>query len=232
MEATYSSNFNEDIGTNGKGFPAGHQLYERINHARAAKNAETFEFFLSELSNQIRRHCRVLRNEKLVELDAEEYHCHKPRQFAVTPSSSTGSCSSARDIQETPDLFEHRGRGTNGFATKADLSSEEHQEPTDTGISEHGSSVQSMPIHSRPGSVLSQPDTDQIPMYRYTSLLWEHGAISGKAPTYVKEWATQKSWRCIASFDGIKVECEAGKYKDAMHDASKRLCELVDISTF
>jgi hypothetical protein len=232
VEATYSSSWGEDVGTNGKVFPPGHHLYERINHARSARNDQTFKIFLSELSNLIRRHCRLLRNEKLVELDAEEYRCHNPRQPAVTPSSSTRSRSSSGDSQETPDLFEHSRRGMNDIAAKAHLSPEEHQEPSDTSSSEHGGSVQSMSIHSRPGSVMLQPDSDEMPMYRYTSLLWEYGASSGKSPTYVKEWATQESWRCIASFNGIKVACEAGKYKDAMHHASKRICEAIQIPTF
>lgn len=232
VEAAYSSHSNEDPGSHSKIHPPGHQLYEQINHARAARNDKTLEVFLNELSNQIRRHCRLLRNEKLAELDADELHGCNPRRHSATPSSSTGSCSSPEESQEALRVFKDTERETGGIAIDENVSSDEFEEPKNTNILEHGSSIQSTPEIDRPASPLSQPSSNQIPMHRYTSLLWEYGASSGKTPTYVKGWTTQESARYIASFDGIKVVGEAPKSRDAKHDASRKICEILGIPNF
>jgi hypothetical protein len=65
---------------------------------------------------------------------------------------------------------------------------------------------------------------------RYTSMLYEDAARSGKQLEYRKQWVSLSKWRCVAVYNGIQGVGEARSWKLARHIASQDICETFGIT--
>ena len=72
--------------------------------------------------------------------------------------------------------------------------------------------------------------SDDLPLYRYTTAIYEHAALSGKEPEFKKEWISDDRWRCKGYYGGIHEVGEARSWKTARHVASQKLCKSLGIS--
>jgi hypothetical protein len=68
-------------------------------------------------------------------------------------------------------------------------------------------------------------------MHRYTSVLNEHAAIQGERLIYEKEQLSlsPSSWQCTAMFGDVFAVGTGRNITQAKHEASKQICELMDL---
>jgi hypothetical protein len=104
--AYFDSSHNNLEDADKAGYPK-NEVLNRINHARATGDRATLEFFLGQLSERIKIACRRLRNEKVVELEAEMPSDHSRSSRATTPlSGGSASTEDSQRMSESSDVVE------------------------------------------------------------------------------------------------------------------------------
>ena len=77
------------------------------------------------------------------------------------------------------------------------------------------------------------PESDRnLPnLPRYTSLIWEFAMKTGDKPLYKKQQIScfPMMWTCTLEFRGLEAKGQAPNSKVAMHQASHRLYEILDL---
>lgn len=117
----------------------------------------------------------------------------------------------------------------------SNLSSESGRQRMGTNIEIEGSSPDESARSTTPSSVpggvpLPQPLVAELPMHRYTTLLFEYAAANSKEnPKYTNKWVSLDVKRCEGVFNGKFGVGEARTYKDAKHIASKEICQILGI---
>ncbi|KAH7391029.1 hypothetical protein DE146DRAFT_767256 [Phaeosphaeria sp. MPI-PUGE-AT-0046c] len=91
VESSYMGKPGEYVGRDGSTHYPGIILFERINAARAAKNEKAFQFFLDNLSSNIKHHYDILRNGDTAELEAGHINTGPHRSELSLTSTPTGN---------------------------------------------------------------------------------------------------------------------------------------------
>ncbi|KAF3037966.1 hypothetical protein E8E12_006628 [Didymella heteroderae] len=203
MEASYWTDPNRNDDDGNTRYPRV-ETFNRINAARLTKSEEAFKTFMDQLSSDIKRHCRRLREGAVAELAAQPQDTLGITYRTESPKSTTSTGSSLEKGSVTSDSDE-------------DTSSSSQDE------AKHARTIpqpQSLPV--------SESLEAELPMHKYTSMLWEFAARSGKEPSFI-EGGIPGAWICEASFDGCCRQATAQNKKKARHVAAKMLCQALQI---
>lgn len=182
------------------------EIFNRINAARLTKSEESMQIFMHELSGDIRRHCRQLREGAVAELPAQLQDTPSMVQRNESPISATSI--------ETP--------LASGPATSS--SDEDPSIPSQ----DEAERAQSNPNANPPSQSVSETPQAALPMHKYTSMLWEFAARSGQEPRF-QEGGILGAWICQASFNGYHRQATAPNKKKARHLAAKALYQALDV---
>ncbi|KAH7125565.1 hypothetical protein B0J11DRAFT_528682 [Dendryphion nanum] len=183
----------------------GAELLKRTKAAFSTRDNTTLDAFSGQLYSDIALSCRRLRNEKVVELDADESvvsgRIHRPTTPGSTASSSHSECNQEAKSTETEREIP---------TTENDIQQQD--------IAMHNNSSQSLPVR-----VIQ-------PIYRSTSILYEYAASVGGKIDFQNCWIDGDKWQCVGVFKDITGTGEAQSKKEAKHIASQIICQALGIA--
>jgi hypothetical protein len=254
--AYFDSSHNNLEDADKAGYPK-NEVLNRINHARATGDRATLEFFLGQLSERIKIACRRLRNEKVVELEAEIPSDYSRSSRATTPLS--GGSASTEDTQRMIESYDVLEGGVAVVHAQDNVHPQTDapppsQEPTAPPPSAEpiSPSASQEPITSPRPRVPAAPlpsaepiasPRPQVPVARplpplggsdtqdYISILYEHAAFYRRdAPVWDKEQIPPNIRRVRVSFGEVQGVGDALSWKEAKRIAFRDVCRSLGIS--
>jgi hypothetical protein len=186
-------------------------FYRSIHDRRCDMSDADWEIFRQRLSFEIAKNCDRLRNEKVPELHGISSSASSEDSVVSTPTINASSrASSSSSLNSSPALL--------------------HQQHSAESLSEANRIAQSQPALQSVANPVLTPRV-AVNMYRYTSALNEHAAREGERLTYEKEQLSlsPSSWQCTATFGDISRLGKGRNSTKAKHEASKQICELLDL---
>lgn len=204
MESSYWTDPNRNDDDGNTRYPRV-ETFNRINAARLTKNEESFQAYAHQLSVEIKRHCRQLRNGAVAELAAQSEDNSGITRHCESPKSTTSTESSLERSSVASDRDEDTGSSSQDEAELARTIPHPQSQPV-------------------PGTLEAE-----LPLHTYTSMLWEFAARTGKEPSF-KEGGFPGAWVCEASFDGYCEQATAQTKKKARHLAAWLLCQALQMT--
>jgi hypothetical protein len=190
-------------------------FYRSIHDRHSDTSDDGWETFRQRLSFDIATSCKKLRDEKIPELHGISLSTpfKTPMVPAPTIDASKGASSSS---------------SSSSSSTSSPVSSHE-QHPAES-LSETNGRAQSQPALQPLANTAPAPKVS-VDMHRYTSVLNEHVALQEEKLTYKREQLSisPSSWQCTAIFGEISGVGIGRNSTQAKHEASKQICELIDL---
>jgi hypothetical protein len=193
-----------------------HEVFYRFIHDRRCDTSDSeWEAFRQHLSSDIAVGCKRLWDENVPELHGISLSTPYKTSMVPTPTidvSNGASSSSSFSSSSTP----------------SPVSS--HRQHSAKSLSGKNGTSQSQPALQPLASPAPAPRR-AVEMPRYTSALNEHAAIQGETLTYEKKQLnlSPSSWQCTAIFGEISGVGTGRNSTQAKHEASKQICELIDL---
>lgn len=190
-------------------------FYRFIHNHRCDTSDANWEAFRQRLSFDVAASCKRLRDEKVPELHGISLSTPCKTSTVTTPTIPVNNgAASSSSYSPSP----------------VSLSVPSHQQHSVQSLSERNGIAQSQPaLQPLPNPAPAPRVADD--MHRYTSVLNEHAALKGEKLTYEKKQLslTPSSWQCTAIFGEITGVGIGRNVTKAKHEASKQICELIDL---
>jgi hypothetical protein len=180
-------------------------FYRSIHDHRCDMSEAEWEAFRQRLSSDVATSCNRIRDAKVPELHG----------ISLSTPSKTAMVSNP----------------TIGTSNKTSSSISPHQRSSTESLSEMNPTSHSQPVlqplvNSAPAPMVA------VLMQRYTCVLNEHAALQGEKLTYEKKHLSldPSSWQCSASFGGISGVGTGRNIAQAKHEASRQVCQLLNLT--
>ena len=182
---------------------------QHVKNAHTAIDSSIWRSFLDGLSSSFEA---VVKNLATAELDASD------------TSRSISNGDSLRAPTPTPTRVVEENQSVRDESTIQPLDRQTSPEPIEAHHQDDA-------VDSPQTDTTPDPDAAPLPLHRFTSMLHEYGIASNLlAPTFKQVWLDNGILRCVVSFNGVRTSGEAKKYKEAMHLASKKMCQRLQIA--
>jgi hypothetical protein len=192
-------------------------FYRSIHDHRCDMSEAEWEAFRQRLSSDIATSCKRLRDEKVPELHG--ISLSTPSKSAMVSTQTIGA---SNETSSTP---------TSLSFSSSPSSISSHQSDSAESLSERDPTLHSQPAlqpleNSGPAPMVA------VFMHRYTSVLNEYAALQGEKLIYEKKHLSldPSSWQCSASFGGISGVGTGRNITQAKHEASKQICQLLNLT--
>jgi hypothetical protein len=195
-----------------------HEVFYRFIHDHRCDASDSeWEAFRQHLSFDIATSCKRLQDEKVPELHGISLSTPYKTSTVPTPTIdvSNGAASPSSSSYSSS-------------SKSSPVSS--HQQHSAESLSETNRTAQSR-LALQPLENPAPAPIVAVDMPRYTSVLNEHAAFQGEKLTYEKKQLSlsPSSWQCTAIFGEISGVGTGRNSTQAKHEASKQICELLDL---
>lgn len=192
-------------------------FYRSIHDHRCDMSEAEWEAFRQRLSSDVATSCNRIRDAKVPELHGISLPTPSKTAMVSNPtigtSNETSSTSTSLSFSSSPSsISSHQRNSTESLSEMNPIS---HSQPA----------LQPL-VNSAPAPMVA------VSMHRYTSVLNEHAALQGEKLTYERKYLSldPSSWQCSASFGGISGVGTGRNITQAKHEASRQVCQLLNLT--